>query len=213
MGPPPTRHSEFVFPTPLLFPPAQPRCDSGSSAYRIVYPYHLSIIDPGIREGSVGGEEEMVHVSKQGCCSPRAFVKKKKLYLLPHGTDGTISPLSSFSSPPRSAANPLPFLAPSRRPPRRPRAAKFSEMDNLIIYRPPLLVPRFYRKRVEKKCPHSETFVFLFVLFLFLFHLRGVTVRGRMSVRGRGAAMRRNDERSDEARERTLAFPALCSLV
>lgn len=34
-----------------------------------------------------------------------------------------------------------------------------------------------------------------------------------MSVRGRGAAMRRNDERSDEARERTLAIPVLCSLV
>lgn len=74
---PPTRHSEFVFPTPLLIPPPA-RSASGSSAYRIVYPYHLSIIDPGIREGSVGGEEEMVHVSKQGCCSPRAFVKKKK---------------------------------------------------------------------------------------------------------------------------------------
>lgn len=173
---PPHASLRICFSNPTSHPPPA-RSASGSSAYRIVYPYHLSIIDPGIREGSVGGEEEMVHVSKQGCCSPRAFVKKKKLYLLPHGTDGTISPLSSFSSPPRSAANPLPFLAPSRRPPRRPRAAKFSEMDNLIIYRPPLLVPRFYRKRVEKKCPHSETFVFLFVLFLFLFHLRGVLVR------------------------------------
>ena len=31
------------------------------------------------------------------------------------------------------------------------------------------------------------------------------------AVRGRGAAMRHNDERSDEAREGvTLAFPALC---
>lgn len=156
----------ICFSNALLISPPQREVPVGSSTYRIVYPYHLSIIDPGIREGSVGGEEEMRFTLAAGLLLSSRLRKKNSIYY--HMALMAQSLLSSLLSFPGAPRIPCPsWLPPAARRVVRGRLSLARWIISSSIA--PLLVPRFYRKRVKKKALSRKLLFFFCFYFYFYF--------------------------------------------